>query len=246
MPRINNRKPEEMREIFLQRRYQMYPHGSAYIEVGNTKVICAATVEDKVPAFLKGTGTGWVNAEYSMLPSAPILRAPREVKRINGRTAEIQRLISRSLRTVTDLSALGERTITVDCDVIQADGGTRTASITGAFVALVEACETIYEVGNVFPVKNFVAAISAGINTEGEKILDLCYEEDSNALADCNVVMTETGELVEVQITGEKKTFTRNDLNELLNLAEDGIKKLIDIQKDALGRDLVWRVGRVG
>ena len=246
MPRINNRKPEEMREIFLQRRYQMYPHGSAYIEVGNTKVICAATVEDKVPAFLKGTGTGWVNAEYSMLPSAPILRAPREVKRINGRTAEIQRLISRSLRTVTDLSALGERTITVDCDVIQADGGTRTASITGAFVALVEACETIYEVGNVFPVKNFVAAISAGINTEGEKILDLCYEEDSNALADCNVVMTETGELVEVQITGEKKTFTRKDLNELLNLAEDGIKKLIDIQKDALGRDLVWRVGRVG
>ena len=246
MPRINNRKPEEMREIFLQRRYQMYPHGSAYIEVGNTKVICAATVEDKVPAFLKGTGTGWVNAEYSMLPSAPILRAPREVKRINGRTAEIQRLISRSLRTVTDLSALGERTITVDCDVIQADGGTRTASITGAFVALVEACETIYEVGNVFPVKNFVAAISAGINTEGEKLLDLCYEEDSNALADCNVVMTENGELVEVQITGEKKTFTRKDLNELLNLAEDGIKKLIDIQKDALGRDLVWRVGRVG
>ena len=245
MLRHSNRKPNELRPVELQRRYQMYPHGSAYIEMGNTKVICAATVEDKVPPFLKGTGTGWVNAEYSMLPSAPILRAPREVKKMSGRTAEIQRLIGRSLRNVTNLAALGERTITIDCDVIQADGGTRTASITGAFVALVEACETFYEVGNVFPVQDFVAAISAGISADGEKILDLCYEEDSNALADCNVVMTGNGEFVEVQITGEKKSFTRTDFNEILDLAEIGIKQLIDLQKDVLGRDLVWRVGRI-
>ena len=245
MLRHSNRKPNELRPVELQRRYQMYPHGSAYIEMGNTKVICAATVEDKVPPFLKGTGTGWVNAEYSMLPSAPILRAPREVKKMSGRTAEIQRLIGRSLRNVTNLAALGERTITIDCDVIQADGGTRTASITGAFVALVEACETFYEVGNVFPVQDFVAAISAGISADGEKILDLCYEEDSNALADCNVVMTGSGEFVEVQITGEKKSFTRADFNEILDLAESGIKDLIEMQKDALGRDLVWRVGRM-
>ena len=245
MLRHSNRKPNELRPVELQRRYQMYPHGSAYIEMGNTKVICAATVEDKVPPFLKGTGTGWVNAEYSMLPSAPILRAPREVKKMSGRTAEIQRLIGRSLRNVTNLAALGERTITIDCDVIQADGGTRTASITGAFVALVEACETFYEVGNVFPVQDFVAAISAGISADGEKILDLCYEEDSNALADCNVVMTGNGEFVEVQITGEKKSFTRADFNEILDLAEIGIKQLIDLQKDVLGRDLVWRVGRI-
>ena len=245
MSRQCNRKPNEMRPVTLQRRFQLYPHGSAYIEIGNTKVICAATVEDKVPAFAKGTGTGWIVAEYSLLPSAPILRAPREVKKVSGRTAEIQRLIGRSLRAVTDLTALGERTITIDCDVIQADGGTRTAAITGAFVALVEACETIYEVGNVFPVQDFVAAISAGISPDGEKLLDLCYEEDSTALADCNVVMTGAGEFVEVQITGEKKSFSRADLNEILNLAEGGIKDLIDLQKDALGRDLVWRVGRI-
>lgn len=246
MSRQSKRKPNEMRPVTLQRRFQMYPHGSAYIEMGNTKVICAATVEDKVPAFAKGTGSGWIVAEYSMLPSAPILRAPREVKRVSGRTAEIQRLIGRSLRAVTDLSAIGERTITIDCDVIQADGGTRTAAITGAFVALVEACETIYEVGNIFPVQDFVAAVSAGISPEGEKLLDLCYEEDSTALADCNVVMTGTGEFVEVQITGEKKSFTRADFTEILNLAESGIKDLIELQKEALGRDLVWRVGRVG
>ena len=245
MSRPDKRKDNQLREVFLQRRYQIYPAGSAYIEIGNTKVICAATVEDKVPPFLKGTGTGWLNAEYSMLPSAPILRAPRELKKPSGRTAEIQRLIGRALRNVMDLTAIGERTITLDCDVIQADGGTRTASITAAFVALVEACESIYEAGKNFPVKNFVAAISAGISETGEKILDLCYEEDSTALADCNVVMTGGGELVEVQITGEKNSFTRADLNELLDLAEIGINELIDKQKDALG-ELAWRVGRVG
>ena len=245
MSRTDRRKSNEMREVFLQRSFQIYPAGSALIEVGNTKVVCSASIEDRVPHFLKGTGTGWLTAEYSMLPGSSAVRVQREVKRASGRSSEIQRLIGRALRAVTDLSVIGERTITIDCDVIQADGGTRTASITGAFVALVEACETIYEVGKVFPVKDFVAAISAGISPEGEKLLDLRYDEDSTALADCNVVMTGAGELVEVQITGEHKTFSREDLNELLDLADGGIKDLIDLQKDALGRDLVWRVGRM-
>ena len=243
--RFDRRRADEMREVFLERRAQKFPAGSALIEVGNTKILCAATIEEHVPAFLKGTGTGWLNAEYSMLPGATAERVSRERNKIGGRTMEIQRLIGRALRAVTDLSTLGERSIIIDCDVLQADGGTRTASITGAFVALVEACETIYQVGSVFPVKDFVAAISAGISSDGEKILDLCYAEDSTAAADCNVVMTGAGELVEVQITAEKKTFTRTELNELLNLAAGGIDELISLQKDALGR-LAWRVGRVG
>ena len=242
--RSDRRAANEMREVFLQRSFQMHPAGSALIEVGNTKVVCSAFVEDRVPHFLKGTGTGWLTAEYSMLPGSSAVRIVREVKRQNARSVEIQRLIGRALRAVVDLKALGERTIMIDCDVIQADGGTRTASITGAFVALVEACETFYQVGNIFPVTDFVAAISAGISDTGEKILDLRYEEDSAALADCNVVMTGAGELVEVQITGEHKTFSRSDLAELLDLAEIGIADLIDLQKDALGRELVWRVGR--
>lgn len=244
--RLDRRKADEMREVSLERRVQKFPAGSALIEVGNTKVLCAATIEDRVPQFLKGTGTGWLNAEYSMLPGATAERVPRERSKLGGRTMEIQRLIGRALRAVTDLSAIGERTITIDCDVLQADGGTRTASITGAFVALVEACETIYQVGGVFPVKDFVAAISAGISSSGEKILDLCYAEDSTAAADCNVIMTGAGELVEVQITAEKNSFTRAELNELLDMAERGIAELISLQKDALGRELVWRVGRVG
>ena len=235
-----------MREVFLERRVQKFPAGSALIEVGNTKVLCAATIEDKIPSFLKGTGTGWLSAEYSMLPGSSTERIPRERTKLGGRTAEIQRLIGRALRSVTDLSALGERSIVIDCDVLQADGGTRTASITGAFVALVEACETIYKVGGVFPVKDFVAAISAGLTADGEKILDLCYAEDSSAAADCNVVMTGAGELVEVQITAEQNPFTRAQLNELLDLAQNGIDELISAQKNALGRELVWRVGRVG
>ena len=244
--RVDRRRANELRDVYIERRAQRFPAGSALIEIGNTKVLCAATIEDKVPSFLKGTGTGWLSAEYSMLPGATSERSPRERSKIGGRTAEIQRLIGRALRAVTDLTALGERSITIDCDVLQADGGTRTASITGAFVALVEACETIYQVGGVFPVKDFVAAISAGITQDGDKILDLCYAEDSTAAADCNVVMTGAGELVEVQITAEKNTFTRSQLNDLLNLAECGIAELISLQKDALGRNLVWRVGRVG
>ena len=245
--RLNRRRADEMREVFIERRAQQYPAGSALIEVGNTKVLCAATIEDRVPHFLKGTGTGWLNAEYSMLPGAAAERIPRErSNKLSGRTMEIQRLIGRALRAVTDLTAIGERTITVDCDVLQADGGTRTASITGAFVALVEACETIYQVGGTFPVTDFVAAISAGIDKDGDKLLDLCYSEDSAAEADCNVVMTGAGELVEVQITAEKKSFTRAELDELLDMAQRGIAELISLQKDALGRELVWRVGRVG
>lgn len=245
--RLDRRRADEIREVYLERQTQKYPVGSALIEVGNTKVICAATIEDRVPHFLKGTGTGWLTAEYSMLPGASKERIPRERSgKLGGRTMEIQRLIGRALRAVTDLTTIGERTITIDCDVIQADGGTRTASITGAFVALVEACETIYKVGGTFPVTDFVAAISAGISNDGEAILDLCYTEDSTAIADCNVIMTGAGELVEVQIAAERGSFTRAQLNKLLDLAEGGIAELISLQKDALGRDLVWRVGRVG
>lgn len=244
--RVDRRCADQLREVFIERRVQRNPAGSALIEVGNTKVLCAATIEEHVPSFLKGTGTGWLSAEYSMLPGSSHERITRERSKISGRTAEIQRLIGRALRAVTDLTTIGERSIIIDCDVLQADGGTRTASITGAFVALVEACETIYNVGGVFPVKDFVAAVSAGITTEGENILDLCYAEDSTAVADCNVVMTGAGKLVEVQITAEKNSFTRAQLNDLLDLAAHGIDELIDLQKEALGRDLVWRVGRVG
>ena len=188
-----------------------------------------------------------MTAEYSLLPSSTPERVQRETYgRVQSRSQEIQRLIGRALRSVVDLQAIGERTIAIDCDVIQADGGTRTASITGAFVALVEACDTFYEVGNVFPVKDFVAAISVGISSSGEKLLDLCYEEDSTAIADGNVVMSGAGEFIEIQTTGEKRPFSRAELNEMLDLAEIGIDEMISLQKDALGGQLVWRVGRIG
>ncbi|MBR2179484.1 MAG: ribonuclease PH [Selenomonadaceae bacterium] len=245
--RADRRRLDQIRNTTIIKHYQKYPAGSALIEVGNTKVVCAATVEDRVPFFLKGTGTGWVTAEYSLLPSSTPERVQRETHgRVQGRSQEIQRLIGRSLRSVVDLNAIGERTITIDCDVIQADGGTRTASITGAFVALVEACETFYDKGTVFPVKDFVAAISVGISSTGDKMLDLCYEEDSTAIADCNVVMSGSGEFIEIQTTGEKRPFSRAELDEMLTLAEGGIDELISLQKDALGGQLVWRVGRVG
>ena len=247
MARADKRRPDQIRPTQIKRHYQKYPAGSALIEVGNTRVVCAATVEDRVPNFLKGTGTGWVTAEYSMLPSSTPERVQREIHgRVQGRSQEIQRLIGRALRSIVDLNALGERTITIDCDVLQADGGTRTASITGAFVALVEACETFYEKGNTFPVKDFVAAISVGISNTDEKWLDLCYEEDSTAIADCNVVMSGAGEFIEIQTTGERRPFSRSELDEMLTLAEGGIDELISLQKDALGSQLVWRVGRIG
>lgn len=248
MARLWGRGNDALRPFKIERHFQRHPAGSALITVGNTKVVCAATVEERVPFFLKGTGEGWVTAEYSMLPGANDVRHIRDQysPRPNGRSQEIGRLIARSLRAVVDLKALGERTVTIDCDVLDADGGTRTAAITGSFVALVEACETFYEPGGVFPVKDFVAAVSVGISRDGEPLLDLCYEEDSTAMADVNVVQTGNGELVEVQGTGEGRPFSRAELGKLLDLATNGIKQLIDRQKDALGGILVWRVGRVG
>lgn len=244
--RPDGREPEQLRRYKIHRHFQQGPAASVLIEMGNTKVICAATVEERVPVFLRGTGEGWLKAEYSLLPSATSTRTPRESTRgkQSGRTQEIQRLIGRSLRSVMDLKALGERTIIIDCDVIQADGGTRTASITGAFIALVEACETIYDGKKPFPVKDFLAAISVGISPEGVPLLDVCYEEDSTGVVDMNVVRTGEGNYVEIQGTGEGRPFTPQELTKLLELAAKGTDELISYEKDVLGGVLVWRVGR--
>lgn len=246
--RYNGRANDNLREIKMIRGFQRHPHGSCLIKWGHTKVICAVTVEERVPRFLKNTGTGWVTAEYSLLPTSTNERTQREAKhgRQTGRTEEIQRLIGRSLRSVVDTKALGERTLLIDCDVIEADGGTRVASITGAFVALVMACNTFYQKGKKFPVVDFLAAVSVGINNNNEAILDLTYDEDSTAQVDMNVVMTGNGEFVEVQGTGEGRSFTRSEHDQLLNLAEHGIKDIIEMQKMALGNELAFRVGRVG
>lgn len=238
MNRINNRKPDELREMKMIPGYIKHPQGSVLIEMGETKVICSATVEEKVPFFLKNTGTGWITAEYSMLPGATHTRNVRESSKgkISGRTQEIQRLIGRALRSVVDLKALGEKTIWIDCDVIQADGGTRTAAITGAFVALALAVEKIYSQGKIktFPIKNYVSAISIGV-IEGTELLDLCYEEDSRAHVDMNVVMTDQGEFIEVQGTGEEAPFSKEQLLGLLTLAEKGNRELIRRQREILG-----------
>lgn len=248
MARCDGRGREELRRVKITKSFQLYPAGSVLITMGNTKVICAATIEDRVPLFLRGTGEGWLKAEYSLLPSATQIRTKREAAqgRQSGRTQEIQRLIGRSLRSVMDLKALGERTVTIDCDVIQADGGTRTAAITGAFIALVQALDTIYEKGKVFPVKDFLAAVSVGLDANGEPILDLCYEEDSQAIVDMNVVMTGSGDFVEIQGTGEGRPFSHKEFSALLSCAEKGLDELISYQKDVLGNDLVWKVGREG
>ena len=248
MARIGRRQLDELRNYTIKRHFQKYPAGSVLIEMGNTKVICAASIEERVPFFLRGTGEGWIAAEYSLLPSATATRTQREAVRgkQSGRTQEIERLIGRSLRSVVDTKAIGERTIMIDCDVIQADGGTRTAAITGAFVALVEACATFYKKRNIFPVKDFVAAISVGISHEGEPILDLCYEEDSQAIVDMNVVMTGEGKFIEIQGTGEGRPFSQAELSSLLQLGEKGCRELISYQKDILGGQLVWLVGREG
>lgn len=248
MARIGRRQLDELRNYTIKRHFQKYPAGSVLIEMGNTKVICAASIEERVPFFLRGTDEGWIAAEYSLLPSATATRTQREAVRgkQSGRTQEIERLIGRSLRSVVDTKAIGERTIMIDCDVIQADGGTRTAAITGAFVALVEACATFYKKGNIFPVKDFVAAISVGISHEGDPILDLCYEEDSQAIVDMNVVMTGEGKFIEIQGTGEGRPFSQAELSSLLQLGEKGCRELISYQKDILGGQLVWLVGREG
>lgn len=244
MNRFDNRKFDQMRFVKITRNYLKYAEGSVLIEVGNTKVICAATIEERVPPFLKGSGQGWITAEYSLLPRSTQTRNARESARgkVSGRTHEIQRLIGRALRSVIDLKALGERTILIDCDVIQADGGTRTASITGAFVALVEGIAGVYNKDKPFPIKDFIAAISVGILSDNNAVLDLCYEEDSKATVDMNVVMTGSGEFIEIQGTGEERPYTRTELNMMLEKAEKGINELIDYQKGVLG-DLAWKVG---
>lgn len=237
--RIDNRNFDELRPVKITRDYLMHPFGSVLIEMGNTKVICTAMIDEKVPPFLKGTGTGWITAEYSMLPASTNSRKVRDSVRgrIDGRTHEIQRLIGRSLRSVVDLSVMGERTLWIDCDVIQADGGTRTAAITGSYVAMVDAFDKLCKDGKITesPIKDYLSAISVGLSSEGE-ILDLCYEEDHKALVDMNVVMTGNGKFVEVQGTGEECTYTRSQLNKLLDLAEKGNRELIQLQKQALSQ----------
>ncbi len=233
MIRSDGRKPDELRPVKITLDYIKHAEGSCLIEFGDTKVICTASVEEKIPPFLKGTGQGWITAEYSMLPRATATRTVRESAkgRLTGRTQEIQRLIGRSVRSAVDLRALGEITVWIDCDVIQADGGTRTASITGAFVALYRALE---KVGKLEAIKNFVAAVSVGI-VDGEFFLDLNYEEDSMAEVDMNIVMNDAKEFVELQGTAEGKPFSRNDLDRLLTVGEKGIMELISKQKEVLG-----------
>ncbi|MEW5761589.1 MAG: ribonuclease PH [Bacillota bacterium] len=238
MPRIDGRAPGELRPVRITRHFNKYAEGSVLIETGDTRVICTATVEDKVPPFLRGEGKGWVTAEYGMLPRATDVRTLRDIVkgRAVGRTYEIQRLIGRSLRAVVDLEALGERTIIMDCDVIQADGGTRTASITGAFVALADALAGLKNEGliTVFPLRDYVAAVSVGV-VAGEPVLDLCFAEDATAEVDMNIVMTGSGRFVEVQGTGERGTFGREDALRLLDLAAHGIARLIAYQREVLG-----------
>ncbi|KXS43966.1 MULTISPECIES: ribonuclease PH [unclassified Candidatus Frackibacter] len=238
MSRVDGREVDELRKIEITRNFTKYAEGSVLIATGDTKVICNASVQDSVPRFLRGQDTGWVTGEYSMLPRATEDRNIREAARgkLSGRTTEIQRLIGRALRSVVNLDKLGERTIWLDCDVIQADGGTRTASITGAFVALIDALAYLIEeeVIEEMPVDSFVAATSVGI-VDGEPVLDLCYQEDSNAQVDLNLVMTEEGRIIEIQGTGEESPFTRDEMDRFLELGEKGVKDLIQYQKDALG-----------
>src|SRR5262245_54031005 len=233
-----DRAPNQLRETTLTPNFLPHAEGSVFIEAGRTKVICTASVEDRVPPFLRNTGKGWVTAEYGMIPRATGTRTTREASagKVGGRTQEIQRLIGRSLRSVAELPALGERTIWIDCDVIQADGGTRTASITGAFVALALALETLRsrDVIRTIPLTDYVAAISVGI-VEGEPLLDLAYDDDSRAEVDMNVVKTGGGKFIEVQGTAEGLPFGRDSLNALLDLADHGITQLIDKQKAIVG-----------
>ena len=237
MKRADGRAWDELRPVQIIPGYQSFAEGSALIELGKTRVLCSVSVEERVPNFLKDGGGGWITAEYSMLPRATVTRSPREstLGRVIGRNQEIQRLIGRSLRAVADLSALGERTLTVDCDVLQADGGTRTAAITGSYVALHQAMKNLVDMGvlSSIPLKSAVAATSIGI-VHGYRLLDLCYDEDSIASVDFNVVMTSRGEFVEIQGTAEGKPYNKETVDALLSLAEKGIKELFQIQQAAL------------
>lgn len=245
MNRVDGRKYNDLRPVKITKDYIIHPDGSVLIEMGNTKVICTAMVEEKVPPFLKGTGQGWVTAEYSMLPGSTKTRKNRDINKlkIDGRSQEIQRLIGRSLRSVVALDKLGERTIWIDCDVIQADGGTRTASITGSFVAMILAMDNLVKKKLIpsIPVKSFVSAISVGI-AEEQNILDLCYVEDSNAKVDMNVVMTDKGEYIEIQGTGEEAPFTHKEFIDLLSLACKGCKDLIEVQRTVLGEEICSKI----
>lgn len=237
--RADRRKSDEIREVKITPSYLKFAEGSALIEIGDTKVLCAASVEEKVPSFLQGTGQGWITAEYSLLPRSTPTRVIREINRgrNSGRTLEIQRLIGRALRAVVDLNNLGERTIWLDCDVIQADGGTRVAAITGSFVALAQSLKYLKDQNKILeiPIIEYVAAVSVGI-VKGEKYLDLNFEEDSQAEVDMNIVMTESGKIVEIQGTAEKTPFTKEVLDDLITLARSGIAKLIEKQKSVLSK----------
>ncbi|RBW71555.1 ribonuclease PH [Bacillus taeanensis] len=237
--RVDGRENDQLRSIHIETNYIKHPEGAVLIHVGDTKVICTASIEERVPPFMRGQGKGWVTAEYAMLPRATEQRNIRESSKgkVSGRTMEIQRLISRALRSVVDLKKLGERTIWIDCDVIQADGGTRTASITGAFVAMTLALGKCVEskILKEMPVIDFLAATSVGIDKSQGEILDLCYREDAGADVDMNIVMTGNGEFVELQGTGEEATFSYKELQNLLRLASKGISELIEVQKEVLG-----------
>jgi ribonuclease PH len=236
--RIGGYKPDEIRKVNIIKDYIEHAEGSVLIEMGKTRVICIATIEDKVPLFLRDTGQGWITAEYAMLPRSTKVRSVREstTGKKGGRTHEIQRLIGRSLRVITDLEGFGERTILLDCDVIQADGGTRTASITGAFVALVKAFQTLKEKNAIkrIPIFDYVAAISVGI-VNGQMLLDLNYKEDSKAEVDMNFVMTGSGLFVEVQGTAERKPFSKGQIDIMTELASKGIEELIEKQREIIG-----------
>ncbi len=237
MKRADGRAWDELRPIRITPGYQSFAEGSALIELGKTRVLCSVSVEERVPGFLRGGGGGWITAEYAMLPRATATRTRRDssLGRVAGRSQEIQRLIGRSMRAITDLSALGERTLIIDCDVLQADGGTRTAAITGGYVALYQAMQTLANMGvlSSVPLKSAVAATSVGI-VHSYRLLDLCYDEDFNAEVDFNVVMTSQGKFVEVQGTAEGKPFTKETIDSLLSLAEKGIKELFEAQQAAL------------
>jgi ribonuclease PH len=244
--RVDGREPLQLRPIHIETNYLIHPEGSVLITVGNTKVICTASIDDRVPPFMRGEGKGWITAEYSMLPRATESRSIRESSKgkVSGRTMEIQRLIGRALRAIVDLGSIGERTVWIDCDVIQADGGTRTASITGAFVAMALALNSLAVKKSLskFPITDFLAATSVGILKNNQVVLDLNYAEDSKAQVDMNVVMTGNGEFVELQGTGEESTFSHAQLQDLLSAAQGGMMELFEQQKSAIGEDITRKI----